>query len=106
MIRQGDVMLVRVEKMPANKTAIPAENGRVVLARGEATGHHHSIALSGRVALFREDGAGSGLFLSVSAGPPVALVHQEHTALVVPEGEYRVVRQRVWDAGAARRVAD
>lgn len=106
MIRQGDVMVVPVAALPKKRVAVPAENGRVVLAHGEATGHHHSFAFSARVALFREDGAGGGLFLSVTGGEPVELEHQEHTALSVPPGTYRVVRQRVWSAGMARRVAD
>ncbi len=106
MIRQGDVMVVPVAALPAKRQAVPAENGRVVLAHGEATGHHHSFAYSDRVALFREDGSGGGLFLCVSGDAPVALEHQEHTALAVPPGTYRVVRQRVWSAGMARRVAD
>ena len=106
MIRQGDVMVVPVTVLPKNLAAVPAENGRVVLAHGEATGHHHSFAFSDRVALFREDGAGGGLFLSVSGDAPAALEHQEHTALDVPPGTYRVIRQRAWAAGMARRVED
>ena len=58
IIRQGDVLIRRIKKLPEKTTPAPAENGRVVLAHGEATGHHHSFALSDRVALFREDGAG------------------------------------------------
>jgi hypothetical protein len=106
MIRQGDVMVLRVDALPEKKSMMPAEGGRVVLAHGEATGHHHSFAFSDRVALFREDGAGGGLFLAVSGDAHAMLEHQEHTALSVPPGIYRVVRQRVWSAGMARRVAD
>ena len=106
MIRQGDVMLVAIDDMPRSTSPVLAENGRVVLAHGEATGHHHSFALSDRVALFREDGSGRGLFLAVTGTEPVALEHQEHTALSVPPGKYRVIRQRVWSAGMAQRVAD
>jgi hypothetical protein len=106
MIRQGDVMVVAVAALPKKRDAVPPENGRVVLAHGEATGHHHSFAFSDRVALFREDGAGGGLFLTVTGDAPVMLEHQEHTALAVPPGTYRVIRQRVWNAGMARRVED
>lgn len=106
MIRQGDVMLVRCGALPAKGLPVPPEGGRLILAEGEATGHHHSFAFSDRVALFREDGSGGGLFLAVSGDAPVALEHQEHRALPVQPGTYRVVRQRVWSAGMARRVAD
>lgn len=95
IIRQGDVLLLPVAKAPAKRVPVEAENGRVVLAHGEATGHHHSFALSDRVALFREDGSGGGLFLSVSGA-----------ALAVPPGDYKVIRQRTYEAGMARRVED
>lgn len=106
MIRQGDVMVVRVGALPEKLTDVPVENGRVVLAHGESTGHHHSFAFDKRIALFREDGSGGGLFLSVTGGAPAELTHQEHSTLLVPPGTYRVIRQRVWEAGMARRVAD
>lgn len=80
IIRQGDVLVKRIKALPKNLTSAEAEGGRFVLAHGEATGHHHSFAISERVAMFREDGSGGGLFLSVT-GAPVALEHQEHTAL-------------------------
>lgn len=105
LIRQGDVLVRRIKALPKNIKPAAPENGRLVLAHGEATGHHHSFALSDRVALFREDGAGGGLFLSVT-GAPVALEHQEHTALTVDPGIYRVVRQREYHPKAIRQVAD
>jgi hypothetical protein len=80
--------------------------GRLVLAYGEVTGHHHSLALSDRVAMFREDGSGSGLFLSVSDGDPAALEHQEHKTLLINPGTYRIIRQRVMHSGMAQRVGD
>lgn len=106
MLRQGDVFLLPCDGIPTKVSTVPAENGHLVLAHGEQTGHSHGIALSDRVALFREDGTGGGLFLSVAGDAPVGLVHQEHSTLPVSPGSYRVIRQRVWDAGAARRVAD
>ncbi len=118
MVRQGDVLLrplhnVRqacVSAVTAGLVArVPAENGRVVLAHGEVTGHHHSFALSDRVAMFRDDGAGSGsgfTLLEVKPGEPLALEHQEHTALLVQPGVHEVVRQRVFLAGMAARVVD
>lgn len=103
MFRQGDVLLVPVKK--AKGVPIQAQEGRLVLARGEATGHHHSIALSDRVAMFREDGSGGGLFLAVT-GAPVALEHQEHGAIALPPGAYRVSIQRVYQSGTVAPVRD
>lgn len=43
-IRQGDVMLVKVSKLPDGCKHIEPENGRrFVLAHGEVTGHAHAI---------------------------------------------------------------
>ena len=105
IFRQGDVMIVPVAAIPARKLPVAPENGRLVLAHGEATGHHHSFAFSDRVALFREDGAGGGLFLAVS-GDAAALEHQEHSTIAVPSGHYEVRRQVEYSPAAIRRVAD
>jgi hypothetical protein len=104
IIRQGDVLVIATDKtLPT--TPVPAEHGRIILARGEATGHHHSIADRGGVVMFREDGSGGGMYLSVT-GSPVALEHQEHTALTIPPGKYAIRIQRTFQAGMSRRVED
>lgn len=105
IIRQGDVLLVPIKALPKSLLPVKPEAGRVILARGEATGHHHSFALSERVALFREDGSGGGLFLSVS-GAPAALEHQEHDTLQIPAGNWEIRGQREYHPEALRRVAD
>lgn len=103
--RQGDVLLIPVASIPAS-APVKAEANRLILARGEATGHHHSFTLADTVALFREDGSGGGLFLSVTGDAPAALEHQEHTALAIPPGNYRVRIQREYHPQAVRNVAD
>jgi hypothetical protein len=42
-VRQGDVQLQPVAKLPAGCTEIPADGNRIVLAYGEVTGHAHAI---------------------------------------------------------------
>ena len=106
ILRQGDVLLVPTTGVPAGAAKVAPDGGRLILARGEATGHHHSIKLADRVALFREDGSGGGLFLTVGGGDPAALEHQEHTTLAVAPGDYEVCIQRTYQAGMARRVSD
>ena len=106
IIRQGDVLLVPVEETPADVVPVAVEDGRLILARGEATGHHHSIAFADRVALFREDGSGGGLFLSVTGPAPVVLEHQEHHALQIPPGNFEVRRQKEYAPEQIRRVED
>ncbi len=97
MLRQGDVLLVPVADMPRGRTIEP-EGGRLVLARGEATGHHHSVAV--------EDGelvdAAEGIFLRIMA--PTPLEHQEHAALTLQPGVYRVHCQREYSPGAIDRM--
>ena len=104
MIRQGDVLVLPCKTVPPAAVPVEAENGRLILARGEATGHHHSIALSPRIAMFRDDGGGGGLYLDVKE--PVALDHQEHSTLTVAPGLHQVRIQRTVQSGMARRVAD
>ncbi len=66
MSRQGDVLIIPISDKKVSKSAkkLPRDNGRVVLAHGEVTGHAHAIG-STRATLFREDGTISltpGLF--------------------------------------------
>lgn len=87
MYRQGDVLLVPVESCPPNARTI--SEGRHVLAEGEATGHAHVVeAPSSR--LFQ--GSGDERFLEL--GTPSVLRHEEHSAIELPAGSYRVIRQR------------
>jgi len=97
MFRQGDVLLVPVAAMPTGRP-VEAENGRLVLARGEATGHHHSVAVSDAELI---DSA-EGVFLRIMAATP--LEHQEHGAITLEPGVYRVVRQREYAPGAVDRM--
>ena len=41
--RQGDVLIERIPSLPANAKKMARENGRVILAHGEVTGHAHAI---------------------------------------------------------------
>lgn len=105
MFRQGDVLVVGVDSLPARVSPVAREEGRIVLAHGEVTGHAHAI-WSERVAFFREDGSGRG-FIQVSGGEPVALTHEEHHTISLDPGTYEVVRQREYEPKARpRAVAD
>lgn len=107
MYRQGDVMLVCVDEMPADVTAVKRDGGRVVLAYGEVTGHAHAIA-EDRAALFltRVAAEVDRHFLRVDGNAPVALMHAEHATVMVPPGVYQVRRQREYQPDAIRVVAD
>jgi hypothetical protein len=91
MYRQGDVLIVPVESIPEELDPIDREDGRVVLAHGEVTGHAHAIEAEG-AALFRDPRL-MAMFLTVT-GDPVALEHDEHDSIAIPPGRYQIVRQR------------
>lgn len=99
-IRQGDVYLVPVKSIPAKATVRERDNGRVVLAYGEVTGHAHAFSNSG-VALLEADGAE---FIQVDEVS--RLMHEEHDAIDVPAGKYRIVHQREYTPEAIRNVLD
>jgi hypothetical protein len=99
MFRQGDVLLLRIGAMPDGERLEPVD-GRLILARGEVTGHHHSVAA--RDAALVE--AAEGVYLQIMA--PTPLEHQEHTAIWLPPGTYRVARQREYTPGAILQVCD
>lgn len=55
--RQGDVMLTRIDALPAKLKKQPASNARVILALGEVSNHHHSFAANQATKLVGEDGS-------------------------------------------------
>lgn len=104
IIRQGDVLIRSCKSIPKTVKQVPAENGRLIVARGEATGHHHSFPHRSGATLFRDDGTGGGFYLKTNKVIP--LEHQEHTTISLAPGEYEVVIQRTMASGLVRRVAD
>ncbi|RAG86575.1 hypothetical protein DN069_05825 [Streptacidiphilus pinicola] len=108
MYRQGDVLLVPVAEVavPASVRALAAQprdgRGRLVLARGEVTGHAHAVLGPGR--LLREGDQAAEAWLELTEGGQI--VHEGHAAIALPRGWYRVVRQREYTPGALRVAAD
>lgn len=103
MLRQGDVLLVPVDELPRGLKKVPRENGRIVLAHGEATGHAHVI--EGEAQFLASDLEElDGRFLVVEE--ETELVHDEHATITVPPGIHQVVRQREYELEAPRYVAD
>lgn len=102
IVRQGDVMLERIDKLPAELKKQPPVNGRVILAYGEVTGHHHSIDADA-ADWWKVDNEPDQF---VTVKEPTELVHQEHSAIPLAPGNYRVRRQREYSPEAIRTVAD
>ena len=87
-VRQGDVLLHPVAGVPETARPLPRTAGRVVLAEGEVTGHFHAIRSIGATLL----ADGEDRYLRVA--DPVVLDHEEHAAIEIVPGSYRVVIQR------------
>lgn len=100
--RQGDVGLRLLSSKPTGTAKpIARENGRIILAHGEVTGHAHGID-SPDCAM--EEIAGLTV-LEVNAAM-AALTHEEHGTIEIPQGVYEVVIQKEYSPEAIRNVAD
>jgi hypothetical protein len=99
--RQGDVLVERVNMIPPGARPVPRDNGRVVLAYGEVTGHAHAIE-EREVTMLEVDAGIRYLDVQMEA----FLRHEEHATVPLPPGKYRVVRQREYTPEAIRNVAD
>lgn len=115
-IRQGDVFLVRVDAdVPETATQVPPVNGRLILAWGEATGHHHSVAAADAELFQVGDGAATalGVDMLLRVRSRTTVLHPEHhrpdigKVAELEPGTYRVIRPKEYQPKAAPRpVAD
>ncbi|NET51678.1 MAG: hypothetical protein F6K09_24110 [Merismopedia sp. SIO2A8] len=92
-------MLRRIDHLPTR--GLQKKSG-TTLAHGELTGHSHRIDQADRVQLWNR---GGDLFLEVMA-PSATLIHEEHRAIELPRGIYRVWKQREYRPGAYVDVED
>ena len=103
--RQGDVLIERVESIPAQAVRKATDDGRVILAYGEVTGHAHAVMTDAEtVEAFLSELNGE-TFLSVPAGG-ARVVHEEHGTITLAPGSYRVKRQREYTPERIVDVAD
>lgn len=98
MYRQGDVLFKQVRAIPSGGK--PRDNGRIL--EGEATGHVHRVADCSAAQVLD---CGEQVFLSVTENG-VSIVHEDHKPLVLPAGDYEIVRQRQYSPEAIRNVVD
>jgi hypothetical protein len=95
IVRQGDVLLVPVDALPARRHERIVDGPRIVLAEGEATGHAHVVL--GRARLVHSTTAPSWRGVGrthLVVEEPASLVHDEHDAIGLDRGVYEVHRQR------------
>jgi hypothetical protein len=111
--RQGDVFLERVEDAEPGKE-IPRENGRIVLAHGEATGHAHVVEREDALLLEDRTEVGDAVWnrlLKVLEGGELkhdcpGQAKPDHDSVVLPPGQYRVIQQMTYAPEEIRNVAD
>lgn len=101
MYRQGDVLLMQIDTLPESAEAGDLENGRIILAHGEVTGHAHAVD-SAYAQIFVDKDA---RFLHVCESG-ADLVHEEHATIALAPGYYRIVRQREYLPDSSRLVLD
>jgi hypothetical protein len=108
MCAQGDVLLERVAD--AGEATGIADSHSVILAHGELSGHRHTVRgcvkLVYAAALARD--VPEGLYLGhlhVNRGP-ARLEHEQHGAITLRTGTYRVRRQRRLEPSDAAIVKD
>lgn len=103
-IRQGDVRLVQVDRIPAGAVKVDG----LVLALGEASGHAHEVRpmTEGGAVQFVFDGV---TYLDVTDEWAI-LEHTgapgDHSCIGVPRGFYSYPAQREYAVGGERRVYD
>lgn len=86
LIQQGDVLFFNEKNMPESVKPVKATRpGLVTFAEGEVTGHHHSCVADG-VQLY-EDENGT---LWCSVEKEATVTHQEHGAVKLDKGTYRI----------------
>ena len=94
MLRQGDLLIKKIEKLPNGFKKIDGN----ILAEGEATGHKHQ--LQGTVQLYSN---GTETIFETEG---TELTHPEHKTITIPKGIFRVVRQREYSPVGNRQVMD
>lgn len=95
--QQGDVIIKKCKLIKGRKLS------HLTLAKGEATGHHHTIT-KGIAELYEHEGT---LFLKV-LDKEATLTHQEHSQIMLPKGDYEINIVQEFDhlEQEARNVAD
>lgn len=98
---QGDVLFTQVAKKPVSLKPIAPESGLLILAKGEATGHHHSVPANAGLLEIDEGGI---MYLTIEELTEVR--HQEHNPIQLTPGIYQVDKQNEMMFGHWQRVAD
>ena len=101
-IRQGDVHLVIVDKLPKGAIRVKLPEGRIVLAYGEVTGHAHAIYEdTDQIQMWAD---GKVKYLEVMA--TVMLKHEEHSEAKLVSGKSLLPVQMEYTPQALQKTQD
>lgn len=100
--QQGDVLIVKIDKIPEGLRKMIPTNGKFVLREGEETGHAHIIDLKQfnteveckedseiidpQVELYYDDNDQ----LWLRTGKDCVITHEEHNPITIDPGEYKI----------------
>ena len=99
--RQGDVLLTKISFLPEGLKKKEYEK-KIILAIGEATGHHHSVEVTETTESFVDEAG----ILYLKFDEQTILEHQEHAPITLPEGIYIVTTQIEYTPTEIRNVKD
>ena len=111
-VRQGDVLLRKVENIPKDATELKRDqHKRIVLALGEKTGHGHAIRDKNVTSYSKLDN--NEIEFLIVGGSGATLKHElvsgkkaEHDAIVLPPGNYDAAQQVEYSPQEIIRVED
>lgn len=110
MAAQGDFVIIRIDELPKNLATIEPEGQHHVVAHSE-TGHNH-VMEAAHVDLYAAPGTKAvdlyELFAVVKESTPIDHLRSfdTHESILVPPGNYKIVRQREYTPEGFRKAAD
>lgn len=108
---QGDLLIRRIDAIPANAKEVSAENKQYVVAHSE-TGHNHVIAERPNVKLLTTGDPMISYLQVIEATDATETLlehlrtYDTHETISIPVGTYEIRRQREYTPEGWRRVED
>lgn len=108
---QGDVMLIKSQKLPDGLAEVMPKNGKFIITHSE-TGHDHVITLDREVETpsVRMYSTDNPLVSWLEVNRPATLKHMRnfdtHEPIPIPPGVYKIHRQREYTPEGFRGVQD
>jgi hypothetical protein len=99
--RQGDILLLAINKIPAGAAALQRPERAIVLGEGETAGHRHELLELDKVQAYK---LSEGFYIDVAG--ETALIHPEHEQVALLPGSYQVIRQSEFQRKEIVRVQD